>query len=391
MGRSQGNEEIIILTLDFPPSPGGIQTSAYNTCIALQDEPLIVLAPYVSAGKDFDRQQNFRIIRPRLRLFNAGRWGKLFYLLWSFFIIFKLSLRRRIKIILCSHVWSGFPAAFLYKLKRTPYIVFTHALEIMDENSSFFVKKILRTASYVICYSEFTKERIIDLGIKQEKIKKLFPAVNLNAVESSEQERNNLKKRLNIGSEKIILTVARFYDYKGIDMVIEALPYICRSIDHIKYIILGFKEQADINALRGRARRLNVADRIIFLESDMDYRQVLKYFDLCDIFIMASRKIVLKRKVLAEGLGIVFLEANAFGKPVIGGNSGGIPDAVVDGVTGILVNPLDPKEIADAAIKLLRDEGLARRLGENGKRRVRQEFNIELMHKRLKEIIDLYV
>ena len=136
-----------------------------------------------------------------------------------------------------------------------------------------------------------------------------------------------------------------------------------------------------------KARRLNVEDKVLFL-GQQNNEEIVRYFDLCDVFILASRNIVLKRRVLAEGFGIVFLEANSFGKPVIAGNSGGIPDAVIDGVTGLLVNPEDPKEIAQAIIRLLKDEALAKRLGENGRRRVEREFNLEITENKLKEIID---
>jgi len=88
---------------------------------------------------------------------------------------------------------------------------------------------------------------------------------------------------------------------------------------------------------------------------------------------MASR--AREREGDVEGFGLVYLEANACGKPVIGGRSGGVPDAVLDGVTGLLVEPTDTDDIAAAIIKLLADRDYARRLGENGRRRVEIEMN----------------
>ena len=97
--------------------------------------------------------------------------------------------------------------------------------------------------------------------------------------------------------------------------------------------------------------------------------------------MLASREIPGQGGV--EGFGIVFLEAGLYAKPVIGGKSGGIPDAILDGVTGILVDPTDENAIASAIVRFLTDRDLARKMGENGKRRVENEFNIEVLGKEL--------
>lgn len=383
--RRLDNRKIVILALDFPPSIGGIQTYAYNICLALKQASPVIIAPYHLESESFDKGEDFRIIRPKSSLFNAGRFCKLFYLLWCIRALFGLNKRNIIKLILCNHIWCGLLAFFINRLVGIPYAVMTYALEIMDENSGFLVKKILKHAAYVICISEFTKQKILNLGVNEDKIKKVFPAINLNNSVFSEEERNNLRKKLNIDSEKIILSVCRFQRYKNIDMVLEAIPVVCQSLPNIKYIAIG--EGRETRALIKQAHRLNLEDKVLFL-GQKDNEDIAKYFDLCDVFILASRKTVLKRKVLAEGFGIVFLEANSFGKPVIGGDSGGIPDAVIDGFTGLLVDSEDPKDIAWAITMLLKNEAAAKRLGENGRRRVEQEFNLKIMADKLKEFID---
>jgi phosphatidylinositol alpha-1,6-mannosyltransferase len=98
-------------------------------------------------------------------------------------------------------------------------------------------------------------------------------------------------------------------------------------------------------------------------------------YNACDVFIMCSREERTRRGILAEGFGIALLEASACGKPVIAGRSGGIADAVQDGVTGVLVNPLDSAEVAAAIVRLLKEPDLAKRLGQNGRRWVESEMN----------------
>ena len=107
----------------------------------------------------------------------------------------------------------------------------------------------------------------------------------------------------------------------------------------------------------------------------MDDSHLNTFYNLCDVFIMASRAIMERPAV--EGFGIVYLEANACGKPVIGGRVGGVPDAILEGETGILIDPENPDEISDALIKLLTDERLSKRLGENGRHRVINNLNWE--------------
>ncbi len=109
------------------------------------------------------------------------------------------------------------------------------------------------------------------------------------------------------------------------------------------------------------------------------------YYMACDLFIMPSYEI--KEKGDVEGFGIAYLEANACGKPVIGGRSGGVTDAVIDGETGLLIDPLNINQIAEALIKLLTNSGLARKLGEEGRRRIKKELNWRKIAQEIREII----
>jgi phosphatidylinositol alpha-1,6-mannosyltransferase len=117
---------------------------------------------------------------------------------------------------------------------------------------------------------------------------------------------------------------------------------------------------------------LGVRDRVIFAGRIPD-EELPDIYALSDLFVMASREQLETRNV--EGFGLVFLEASACAKPVVGGRSGGIPDAVVDGVTGLLVDPHDPEDIAGALARILTNNHLASRLGQQGRSRVVNDFN----------------
>ena len=156
---------------------------------------------------------------------------------------------------------------------------------------------------------------------------------------------------------------------KGHDMVIRALPLLCKSTSDFTYLIVGDGPYRD--NLEALAADLGVHEQVVFAGHLTD--EILPdVYALCDVFVMPSRDNSMLCDI--EGFGLVFLEANACGKPVIGGRSGGIPDAVVDGVTGILVRPDDPEDIADALKRILNDNALALRLGRQGRDRVVNQF-----------------
>jgi phosphatidylinositol alpha-1,6-mannosyltransferase len=168
-------------------------------------------------------------------------------------------------------------------------------------------------------------------------------------------------------ANKVILTVGRLVERKGHEFVLKALPLIAERYPQLKYLIIGKGPME--KKLRNIVERKKLSDVVEF-HGEVD--NIADFYGNCDVFIMPSRFIEKKGDV--EGFGLVFLEANFFGKPVIAGNSGGISDAVIDGETGILVNPENPKEIADAVLKLFDDPKLARKLGEQGRKRVLEEF-----------------
>jgi phosphatidylinositol alpha-1,6-mannosyltransferase len=151
--------------------------------------------------------------------------------------------------------------------------------------------------------------------------------------------------------------------------MIEALPLVLEAFPKTTYLIVGEGPQG--SHLRTLVKTLGLEDNVIFV-GQVKEDELGAYYAACDVFAMVSRDIPEKGDV--EGFGIVYLEANLFGKPVVAGRSGGVPDAVLNEQTGLLVNPHDPQEVASAIVRLLRDPELAERLGTNGRNRVRDEF-----------------
>ena len=143
------------------------------------------------------------------------------------------------------------------------------------------------------------------------------------------------------------------------------------QIGPVRYLIVGTGPEAQ--SLRKLADGCGVAELVEFL-GQVDDQELAALYRAGDLFIMPSRDLYGQP---IEGLGLVYLEANLCGLPVIASNTGGIPDAVVHGETGLLVNPEDPGDIAAAIVRLLSDKDLAARLGAAGHARVLREFTWE--------------
>jgi phosphatidylinositol alpha-1,6-mannosyltransferase len=170
---------------------------------------------------------------------------------------------------------------------------------------------------------------------------------------------------------------------KGQDRTLQAMPEILREFPDAIYLIGG--TGAYEGELGKLAASLGVEDHVRFL-GNVPQELLPDLYNLADIFVMPNRESAVQSNV--EGFGIVFLEANACGKPVIGGRSGGVPDAVLDGRTGLLVDGDSPEEIAAAATRFLGDPGMCRRLGEAGRDRVRRELTWDISARRIREAVE---
>ncbi|MFH1232846.1 MAG: glycosyltransferase family 4 protein, partial [Patescibacteria group bacterium] len=150
--------------------------------------------------------------------------------------------------------------------------------------------------------------------------------------------------------------------------VIESLPEVFKKVPNLVYVIVG--SGVEINNLQAKISELKLSDKVIII-TDVDNQEKNNWLNLCDIFIMPTKNI----NGDFEGFGIVYLEANIAGKPVIAGDSGGVEDAVIDNFNGLLVDSENLDQIANAIIKLAKDLSLRQKLGEQGRQRAIKDFN----------------
>ena len=362
-----------MLTKDFPPVPGGVSVYVENLCRNWKGS-ITVLAPESSEAYNAKFPSNINIKRLPMDL---RRGGFIPYLRRQF-VLYRASLeilkKKKTKFVHCTHIASGLVALLLKKIHSIPYVLYTYGSEITGQPGfirSNLAKSIIRNAYLITTMSKFTERAILNYGIPEDKVRFLVGVeVDRFATKKDEQA---TKKKYNINGSPILLTVARLVEHKGIDTVIKALSEMIKIFPELLYLIIG--EGPYRSNLEKLSRELKVEKNVKFL-GNIPHEKLQSeseaFYTICDLFIMASRNI---NGIEAEGFGIVFLEAGLSRKACIGGNSGGIADAVLDDITGKLVDPNDPNDIAKTAIYLLKNKKITELLGQNGFKRASQLFD----------------
>jgi phosphatidylinositol alpha-1,6-mannosyltransferase len=210
---------------------------------------------------------------------------------------------------------------------------------------------------------------------------KIAPGIDVEHFKPS-QESRKMRADLGIEEKKVIVSVGRLVHRKGQDRLIQALPKIQKEIPNVHLLLVG--QGPYQKNLEKIAKDLEVTDLVSFV-GRVQSVDLPKYICAGDLFAMPSRSRLAGLEV--EGLGIVYLEASACGLPVLAGNSGGAPDAVVDGVTGFCVNGNDVAEIATKAIEILADATLAKKMGKQGRVWVEQNWRWEIWSDKFQSLL----
>jgi phosphatidylinositol alpha-1,6-mannosyltransferase len=238
-----------------------------------------------------------------------------------------------------------------------------------------------RAADLCLGVSRFSADLLIEAGVPRERVQVLNNGVDTTdffpVTSGEEAERGrDLRRRFGGVDTVVICTLARVIERKGQDTVIRALAELTTSRPEIapraRYVIAGRGPAEELARLQRLTADLDVTEAVYFWRF-VEPEEMRVFYNACDIYVMASR-VVAGQDV--EGFGITFLEAAACAKPVIGGLSGGVPDAVADGETGFLVDPDDPHALATRLESLIADPGLRQQMGEAGLARVQARFTI---------------
>lgn len=373
-------KKVLLLTLDFPPRIGGVANYLANLCQNLPPDKIFVLTIKENGSVEFDQKQDYKIYRKNL-ISHLPIWPKWLPAIYHTFQVIK---KDKPDLILVGQILPlGTVALAIKKLTGLNYFVSCHGMDILlaqkTKRKKWLTNLIIKNSQHIIVNGQFTKKEIEKLGIGENKITVIYPCPNIHDLQLTTNNKQ-LNKKFNLSNKKVLLTVGRLVERKGQDQVIKALPEVIKSFPEVVYLIIGSGPyQSELEKL---AKELNLEDKIIFA-GELSDNEARECYKMADIFVMPSRQIAGD----VEGFGIVYLESASFGLPVIAGRSGGVSEAILNGQTGILVNPEDIKEIAQAIIKLLADEDLAKKMGQTGKKRVEKEFQWIKQTAKLKELL----
>jgi len=284
-------------------------------------------------------------------------------------------------LVVCSQtLFSGVGALLLHLIWGVPFIVHAHGEEFTYALKDDFLfharyhltKLVLGHATAIVCNAHYTR-RVLhnEYGVSQDRLHVIHPTLDTSEQQIDLRRVIVFKQRL-VGSSRLLLMVGRLaQERKGFDKAIEALPLILARVPDTRLVIAGPGDQTYLKSL---AQQVGVEDHVVFV-GEVERTQLMLLYAACDAFLLPTR---ILPSGDTEGFGIVFLEANLMGRPVIGGRGGGTEDAIVDGQTGLLVDGYDTRQIADAAIRLLSDPAYANLLGQQGKEKVLREFDTRI-------------
>ncbi len=364
----------LVLSEHFLPNCGGTITWLLQTYGRYFSGEVVIVAGELGDTELVDQRLPFKVERIRMSMddWDPTRRASFSCYLRMFLRVRKILRHHRLYQIHCMKVLpEGLIAWCLRYSTGVPYLLYAHGEEIQMRLTSrklgWLIPPLYKGAANVIANSHHTKTLLQQIGVRSERIHVIHPGVEFAAFQFDEVMRRAVRQRYSLDEAPVLLTIGRLQRRKGQDMVIKALPLIRKKYPNIKYLIVGSGEEFE--SLKLLAKEEGVQDNVIFTGRISDEERSA-YYAACDIFVMPNRQIGAD----IEGFGIVFLEAGAAGKPVIGGRSGGTGEAIQDGVTGLRVDGENVEAIAAAVIDLLADSKKAHAMGEQGKLRVKTAF-----------------
>jgi len=351
---------ILLVTNDFGPRAGGIETFVIGLLERMPSGEVVVYTSSQEGSADFDqrwkREFGVEVIRDRSSiLLPTPRVIK--------------NLRNILRARSITKVWFGaaaplgLSARWLRKAGATHIVALTHGHEVWWSKVwpfSWAMSEIARSIDVATYLGEFTKEAIAPRFNDRNKLRKIAPGIDTEHFKPSDPSK--LRRELGIDDRPTIISVGRLVHRKGQDRLVEAMSRIVKELPNALLVFVG--EGPHRKVLDRLVKKYELQEHVRFI-GRIHYADLPRYIALGDVFAMPSRSRLLGLEV--EGLGIVYLEASACGLPVVGGSSGGAPDAVKDGITGFVVDGNNIEEIAKRTTELLRDHELRKAMGQAGR------------------------
>ena len=374
---------VLFVTNDFGPRAGGIETFIIGL---IQRRPFGQTIVYTSFQENSERYDadwltnyGVRVIRDRSKI-----------LLPTPRVAFHLRNIVKSEGITTAAFGAAAPLGLLSaSIKRAGVrrtVALTHGHEVWWAKVfpfNLLLRRIGSTVDVLTYLGEFTRNAISHglTAQAQRAMVKIAPGIDVDHFLPTDA--SALRKSLGLTEKKVIVSVGRLVHRKGQDRLIEAMPEILKTVSNAHLLLVGEGPHRDHLQKLIQKHRLEGSVTLI---GRIDYKDLPLYICVGDIFAMPSRSRLMGLEV--EGLGIVYLEASACGLPVLAGNSGGAPDAVVQNETGLVVDGTNNKEIADAAIELLTKVDLSKKMGAAGRQWIVENWRWEIWSRSFEDLLN---
>ena len=368
----------LLVTNDFPPRPGGIQSFVHNLALHLPADSLVVYASTWDGAAAFDAAQPFEVVREDTGMLLPTR----------------RAARRAVELARergCEAVWFG--AAAPLGLLADPLrrragvrraVALTHGHEVgwaALPGARTLLRRIARGQDVVTYLGEYTRVRLARAVAGLTELRQLVPGVDVDRYHP-DVDGGEVRARYGLADRPVIVCVSRLVPRKGQDMLIRALATLRQRVPGVALLLVG--GGPDEGRLRRLARSCAVDSDVVFTGS-VPAAELPAHYAAGDVYAMPCRT---RRGGLdVEGLGIVYLEASATGLPVVAGDSGGAPDAVRQDETGYVVGGRDLPALVDRLTELLTDRALAAKLGAAGREWVQRCWRWQTQAARLRELL----
>jgi len=358
---------VLIVTNDFPPRPGGIQTFVSELVRRLPPEQVVVYTSRWRGWEQFDAQQAFEVVRADTSVLlptSATRRATT-----------KLLVDRGCDAVLFGAAAPlGLLAPALRAAGAQRLVALTHGHEAgwaQLPGARAALRRIGEGVDVVTYLGEYTHRKVGAAlsPAARGRMVQLTPGVDAETFRPDADARQRIRDRYGLGERSVVVCVSRLMPRKGQDVLIEVWPTVTKTLPDASLLLVGggpYRRKLQERAVR------SVENQVIFTGS-VPTDELPAHFAAGDVFAMPART---RRGGLdVEGLGIVYLEASATGLAVIAGSSGGAPDAVRDKVTGFVVAGTDRDQVAGRIVQLLSNPALRSRMGGAGREWVQQHWS----------------
>ena len=376
--------KILLVANNFPPVRGG-SAVVYGNLARHLGQQIVVLAPAVSyvdglptiGWREHDRHAPYRVIRlpllrtriePRPRGGRLGRLrmigGDLIIRLQVASVLVWLIVSEGVRTVCVGElIASRWIIELCRRLPKVRTIAYVHGEEITTQDDYDLqhrrAREALRAVDRIVAVSHFTEGAVCALLGENSaaKISLIENGVDTSRFRRAEK-RHDLVERYDLWDCFVFVSVCRLLEKKGIDHAIRAFTEVAQRHPQCRYLVVGTGPyEAELHRL---AQDVGVGTQVVFA-GDVSEADLVPHYCLGDVFVMPNRKLA---NGDTEGFGLVFLEANACGLPVIAGRDGGSRDAVQNGVNGLVVDGHSIEEIRRAMLTMIEDEALQRTLRE---------------------------